>query len=302
MDELDLPALRPYVHLPLSKVGTTARLIPISLQEDPAAPARSHLCSIEMYTNLPANRRGVHLSRFSELLEQASEEVFSSLQGLAIWLAERIGARQNVEHAMILIRMPWVRDDTAPVTGLKTKKAYQVSAEAREEQGAVTARLGVMIPIILACPCVQVNLESRLNQLIPELGISASDYKKIKQLFPMASHSQRGKIEVWLEDHQASLGPQELIQVVEEVVSVSHDLLKRPDEVEVVYSAHRRPQFCEDVTREAAIALYRRYRNQLPKETSIAIRVTSEESIHSYDLVSELEATLGDLDTALSPA
>lgn len=302
MDELDLPAMRPYVHLPLSKVGTTARLIPINLQENSAEQAKSHLCSVEIYTNLPADRRGVHLSRFSELLEQASEEVFDSLQRFALWLAERIGVRQNVERAMITIRMPWVRDDVTPVTGLKTKKAYQISAEARDEKGAVTARLGVIIPIILACPCVQINLESRLNQLIPELGISASDYKKIKQLFPMASHSQRGKIEVWLEDHQASLGPQGIIQAIEEVVSVSHDLLKRPDEVEVVYGAHRRPQFCEDVTREAAIALHQRYIGLLPKETQISIRVTSEESIHSYDLVSELEATLGELDTALYPA
>jgi GTP cyclohydrolase-4 len=296
--DLDLPALSPTLHLSLSKVGTTARLIPIKLRDPKSGQVSVHMCGVELYTTLPGQRRGIHMSRFGRILQAASEDEYESLQELAVRLAGDSAEHQEVQSATVVVRAPWVVEVKTPVTEMPTKKAYQVAIEATSGPSGVNVRLGVTVSIILACPCVQLNLENELRGQILDLGISEADYDRILTVLPIASHSQRGKAEVWLEDRQMKLTPQMVIDATEEVVSVTYDMLRRPDEVEVVRAAHLHPQFCEDATRAIGANLYKHFGRRLAPETKVFVRVTSEESIHSYDIVSELDARLAELNVA----
>jgi GTP cyclohydrolase-4 len=296
--DLDLPALSPTLHLPLSKVGTTARLIPIRLRDPKTGEASVHMCEIELYTTLPGQRRGIHMSRFGRLLQTASEDEYDSLQELAARLAGDAAEHQEVDSATAIVRAPWVVDVKTPVTEMTTKKAYQIAVEATSGPAGVNVRLGVTVSIILACPCVQINLESQLRSQVLAQGISERDYERILTVVPIASHSQRGRAEVWLEDRKMRLTPEKVIDATEEVVSVSYDMLRRPDEVEVVRAAHLHPQFCEDATRAIGANLFKHFGRMLAPATKVFVRVTSEESIHSYDIVSELDTTLAELNVS----
>ena len=70
--------------------------------------------------------------------------------------------------------------------------------------------------------------------------------------------------------------------------------MKRPDEVEVVEKAHRRPRFVEDCVREMVRMAIERYES-LGDEAFISARQENLETIHKHNVVAERHGLLGDL-------
>jgi GTP cyclohydrolase I len=91
----------------------------------------------------------------------------------------------------------------------------------------------------------------------------------------------------------------DLIVILENVLHMSRDLLKRPDETELVLKAHRKPQFAEDIVRETARAAGKKFAGIMEHETRIQIHSHSLESIHIHDVECLLDTTLADILTTL---
>ena len=110
-------------------------------------------------------------------------------------------------------------------------------------------------------------------------------------------HSQRSRTELLISPPAADQLPahQELVAVLNEALHVSQDLLKRPDETELVLKAHNNPQFAEDTVREVAEVAGRKFRDILPHDTRIQVHSTSLESIHIHDVECSLDVTLADI-------
>ncbi|RLF48625.1 MAG: GTP cyclohydrolase I FolE2, partial [Thermoplasmata archaeon] len=70
--------------------------------------------------------------------------------------------------------------------------------------------------------------------------------------------------------------------------------LKRMDEGEVVYSAHKKPRFVEDVVRAVLRAILDRFPD-LAEDTEIRVRSESMESIHKHNVFAERVTTVGEL-------
>ncbi|MFZ5904501.1 MAG: GTP cyclohydrolase, FolE2/MptA family [Chloroflexota bacterium] len=296
-NNLDLPGLQPSVRFPLARVATSTRLVPLTIREGDAY--HQHLGSIELGSDLPAKRKGLHLSRFGQILQEVSERKFESLQHLADYLAGEIIELQEVSESFAEVHVPWAIDSTTPISGMKTKKIYQIQSRA-VANSTRKIELGIILPFFIACPCVQINIEEYIkSQIKPDEKKLYYENKELLSLVPLPSHTQRGFIEVWLDDNTQQLRPVELIRVIEQCITVSYDLLKRPDEVKVVLDAHNNPKFCEDVTREVAEAIYRAYYDTLSSDTNLSVKVTTEESIHSFDIVSELKMRFSEIATAL---
>ena len=68
----------------------------------------------------------------------------------------------------------------------------------------------------------------------------------------MPTHSQRSQ--TWLHLRSAAQAPahQEMLTCLENSLHLTQDLLKRPDEAEIVLKSHIHPQFAEDAVRETA--------------------------------------------------
>ena len=73
-----------------------------------------------------------------------------------------------------------------------------------------------------------------------------------------------------------------------------YELMKRPDEVEVVEKAHRRPRFVEDCVREMIRMAAERYA-VLGDEAFISARQENLETIHKHNVVAERHGLLGEL-------
>ena len=87
----------------------------------------------------------------------------------------------------------------------------------------------------------------------------------------------------------------DLIDLVEaSFSSPTFELLKRPDEGQVVINAHRNTRFVEDVVRQVLDRFVKRY-TDLPDSVQVDVVSDSEESIHKHDAYAERTATLGEL-------
>src|SRR3954468_1676170 len=73
-----------------------------------------------------------------------------------------------------------------------------------------------------------------------------------------------------------------------------YELMKRPDEAEVVEKAHRRPRFVEDCVREMLRMAVEEY-EPLGHDVFLSARQRNLETIHQHDVVAERHGLLGDL-------
>ena len=92
-----------------------------------------------------------------------------------------------------------------------------------------------------------------------------------------------------------SIEADELIDIAQDSFSSpTFELLKRPDEGQVVINAHRNTKFVEDVVRGVLERIVERFKD-LPDEVFVDVMSNSEESIHKHDAFAERVATLGEL-------
>ncbi len=208
-----------------------------------------------MTVELAADRRGVHMSRFVELLD----EYFCAISAEGFErLVEGVRGRLDSRLARVELSFPYFLRREAPATGASSMNRYdcRLAGVAAEGEAFVT-EVGVRVPVTSLCPCSK----------------EISDY---------GAHNQRGHVEigakgegVWFED---------LIEVAEGAGSAPIlALLKRPDERVVTMQAYDNPAFVEDLVRDVLVAL-RNDGRVLAAEVSIA----NQESIHAHEAVARL--------------
>ena len=119
----------------------------------------------------------------------------------------------------------------------------------------------------------------------------------------MATHNQRGigRLQVGCpEGCNESLEAATLLDIVESSMSSEiYELMKRPDEAEVVEKAHRNPRFVEDVVRE----MVRRAVDEFAgfgEDAFILARQENLETIHKHSVVAERHGLMGELQSELS--
>jgi GTP cyclohydrolase-4 len=87
----------------------------------------------------------------------------------------------------------------------------------------------------------------------------------------------------------------DIIELIHVRTNQVYGILKRPDELEVVFKAHQNPAFVEDIVRDIAETAYKFFKDKVPSDTKLVVRATSEESIHQHNAVAEVEMTLGEI-------
>lgn len=290
---LDLPAFVPDIPLALQRVGTTGRTFPLVL-EMTGAPRAILTAQVEMSVSLPRTRRGVHISRFGQELQKRLSIPYRLPQVFAADLGRGILESQSASASCVILHFSWTQQEETPVTKLASLQTYEVKigVQISDEQ---TFDINVTVPSFNACPCVQLNASEYIRQLGERLGLNEADFSKFLEVAPMFSHSQRIFVSLSISGPDlVEFDFRELINIVRSVVPYSYDILKRIDEVSVVRDAHLHPMFCEDVTRLVAKEATAKLHQHLPESTMLSVETISHESIHSYNLLSRLEARISD--------
>lgn len=250
----DIQAEPPAIPLALDEAGISDLRYPVTVQLGDGT--RQHtVASVSFAASVAVDVRGVHMSRFVEILHEWHERIsVATLHLLLEELRDRLGA----DTALARFVFPVFLERAAPVTGSAAYVPYDCGLEGFLRENQAQHTLTVRVPVKSLCPCSR----------------EISDY---------GAHNQRGTIEISVELSDSVDGIfldfADLIAVAEQAGSSQiYSVLKRPDERYVTMRAYENPAFVEDITRSVADVLRadRRVR-------SGRIRVVNEESIHSHN-------------------
>jgi GTP cyclohydrolase I/GTP cyclohydrolase-4 len=292
----DLQASEPDVQLGLSRAGVmgASKAIRISY----GGVEKQIAADIECTVDLDPSQKGVHMSRFPELFEEAIEEVVIGeaflIEVLAEHIATHIVERQRALRAHVHISARYPIERTTPVTGLPTQEMVELIGIAAASARGVRRLVGVEAAGINACPCAQGLVRGRASERLLEAGFADGDVERILELVPIATHNQRGRGTLYV-GTQTSVNAEQLVGIVEGSMSAPvYELLKRPDELFVVEHAHLQPRFVEDSVRIALRDVLAAYPS-LDDSDFVFSRQVNLETIHTHDVLAERFGTVGEL-------
>ena len=292
----DLQASLPEVQLGLSRAGVTGVSKAIRIRY--GASEKLISAEIECTVDLDPAQKGVHMSRFPELFEEAIEEVVIGEAFLVEVLAEHIAAhiveRQQALRAEVRIAARYPIERTTPVTGLPTQEMVSLIGIAAASAESARRVVGVEAAGINACPCAQGLVRGRASERLLEAGFDDDDIERILELVPLATHNQRGRGTLYVGTTEP-VNAEQLVEIVEGSMSAPvYELLKRPDELFVVEHAHLQPRFVEDSVRLALKGALDSYPG-LEDDDFLFSRQVNLETIHSHDVLAERFGTVGEL-------
>jgi GTP cyclohydrolase I/GTP cyclohydrolase-4 len=299
----DLQASTPEIPLALSRAGVTGVQKAIRIRRGDAEMVMA--AEIDCTVDLAGDQKGVHMSRFPELFDEAIDTAVLGegllVEVLAEDIARRIVERQRALRAEVRIVARWPMRRTTPVTGLATQEMVSLIGIAAATSLGARRVVGVEATGINACPCAQGLVRGRASERLLEAGFDDGDVERILELVPLATHNQRGRGTLYV-GTAVDLNAEDLVEIVERSMSAPvFELLKRPDELFVVEHAHLQPRFVEDSVRIALRDLLSTV-PELDDGDFVLSRQLNLETIHDHDVVAERYGTVGELRGELSTA
>jgi GTP cyclohydrolase IV len=292
----DLQASPPQVRIGLSRAGVTGVQKAVRMQHG----AHDALVSAEIdcFVDLDPAQKGVHMSRFPELFEEAIDEVVIDgkllVENLAEHIARHIVERQRALRAEVKIAARYPIERLTPVTGLRTQELVTLIGLATASRSRARRIVGVEATGINACPCAQGLVREQAAERLGDAGFDDADVDRILELVPLATHNQRGRGTLYL-GTGVRLDAEDLVAIVESSMSSPvYELLKRPDELFVVEHAHLTPRFVEDSVRLMVKSALDSY-VALEDDDFVLARQVNFETIHNHDVLAERFGTVGEL-------
>ena len=244
----------------LDSVGVCNVCYPISIagwESDPRLCEKKETL-ISLQVSLPAEARGIHMSRLLEVLHHWQGPLSPST--LPAFLRE-LRHQQNAQRSTMTCKFTWFISRPAPRTNRPAWQGIETIWHASQAGEASIIGYTLRIPVTTLCPCSQ----------------AISDY---------GAHSQRGWLNVKLEwDWPAeTVAPREIFDKLQHAGSAPiYPLLKRADERHVTMLAYEQPAFVEDTARHAAQLLI-----EDSRVSRFYLEVCNEESIHTHDVMASL--------------
>ncbi len=293
----DVPNQYPAVPVALQVVSVRNQQVLLEVTDELIGGSLPLLCDVDVRVSLRAEQRGIHMSRIQTVLQSSQTR---SLSDFAAAMAEGVldSQQQHAAEVRLTARVPLAT--RTRVSGLRSPDTVEISAVASAGADPKVAK-GVTATNMTACPCMQ---GYALTELINEVGLTAEQGSDLLRRVPIATHSQRGRVRLGLEASGAAELPDylHLYRTLAAHTTLTQELLKRPDEYDLVRRAHLAPQFVEDVVRSVASGLVRSLRpdeNDL-RDVVVDVEAESYESIHGHDVHARLRASGRDLATTLA--
>ncbi len=242
---------------------------------------------MDLFVDLPASQKGSHMSRnlelVSDIIDVNHQKPVSDLESFCATIAKLLLKKHEyATFSEVKAEADYFLERTYP-SGKKGLEPYKLLAEARaNNDGEIKKLIGVKVIGMTACPCAM--------EVIRKLdGYGEKDVPP--------THNQRNittlMIEVPGEDR--SVDANDLIDIAEQSLSTpTYGILKRREEGQLVFDAHKNPKFVEDVVRDILNAILKKYK-ELHDDVLVVVRSESEESIHKHNAFAERVTTLGEL-------
>src|SRR5674536_121128 len=251
---------RPAVSVALSRAGVTNLRRIISIKD--GGKAELFYATLDLFADLSPERAGVHMSRFSEVVEDLAvgltRRPFADIESLAKRMAEEVVETQEALRAEVHIKAQSPITKQTPVTHRPTEQLYTLVGIAAATRTRTRLLVGVEVNGLTVCPCAQDMVRGQSLDRLCENGYSEEEGERILSLLPIASHNQRGKGTLLI-GSERRLGAEDLLYVVDK--------------------AHRNPRFVEDVVREMLRRVSETYPD-LSDDSFVLARQENFEGIH----------------------
>jgi GTP cyclohydrolase IV len=292
----DVQASAPEIAIGLSRAGVTG--VQKAVRVGHGRGEKLIAATIDCTVDLDPSRKGVHMSRFPELFEEAIEGVVADdaflVEDLAEHVARRIVERQDALLAEVRIHARYPYERRTPVTQLSTQEMVSLIGIAAASRDRVRRIVGVEAVGINACPCAQGLVRGRASERLLEAGFGEGDVDRILELVPIATHNQRGQGTLYV-GSASRVNAERLVEIVEgSMSSPIYELLKRPDELFLVEHAHLQPRFVEDSVRVALKGVLEELPT-LDDDDFVLSRQVNFETIHAHEVVAERYGAVGEL-------
>jgi GTP cyclohydrolase IV len=301
----DVQARRPATHVSLSRVGVTGVEKVIRIEAN--GVEQLFYAELECFVDLGPHQKGAHMSRFEEVVNEAIDEVILGeafkAETLAAHIAERVRDRQDAMRAEVTIAARYPEHKPAPASGTPTQEIYKLFGAAVASAKGTRRLVGVEAQGMTACPCAQEMVMDRSAERLADAGFSDEEIARVFEAVPVATHNQRGLGTLYVgcpESCGDAIDAQDLLDIVEASMSSEiYELMKRPDELEVVEKAHRHPRFVEDCAREMVRLAVERFESLGP-DAFVLARQENLETIHRHNVVAERHGLIGELEQELT--
>ncbi len=244
-------------HVAITRVGIKRIRVPVLVKDRDNSQHAVAEFALSVY--LPEDRKGTHMSRFAQLLNDYREQTLTTANFAEMY--QDMLTRLDSHAGTLTMTFTYFIEKFAPVTKLPGMMDYQITLTAStSDAGTVETRVTTEIPVTTLCPCS-------------------------KEISQYGAHSQRSviSIEALIADIN-SFSWQQLIESAEAQASAQlYSQLKRADEKFVTEHAYENPRFVEDLIREVATEL-----NGNTHISAYTLEVENFESIHNHSAFAQI--------------
>lgn len=290
MKSIDLPDVQSspsQSNFKLTRVGVTGVKKLVNIKRPGKETAIPLIVKMDLFVDLPASQKGSHMSRnlelVSDIIDVNLQKPVPDLETFCAQTAKLLLEKHDyATFSEVKAEADYFLERTYP-SGKKGLEPYKLVAEARAKaNGEIKKLIGIKAIGMTACPCAR--------EVIKTIG-------KYEQKDIPPTHNQRNITTLMIEvpGEDKSVDANDLIDIAEQSFSSpTYGILKRKEEGQLVFDAHRNPKFVEDVVRDILSAILKKYKN-LPDDVMVVVRSESEESIHKHNALAERVTTLGEL-------
>lgn len=290
MKSIDLPDVQSspsQSNFKLTRVGVTGVKKLVNIKRPGRKTSIPLIVKMDLFVDLPASQKGSHMSRnlelVSEIIDENLQKPVSDIESFCAQTAKLLLKKHDyATFSEVKAEADYFLERIYP-SGKKGLEPYKLVAEARAKaNGEIKKLIGVRVIGMTACPCAR--------EVIKTIG----KYND-KDIPP--THNQRNITTLLIEvpGDNKSVDANDLIDITEQSFSSpTYGILKRKEEGQLVFNAHKNPKFVEDVVRDILSAILKKYKN-LPDDVMVVVRSESEESIHKHNAFAERVTTLGEL-------
>jgi GTP cyclohydrolase I len=248
-DEVDVRGV------PLDEVGISGLRYPTEFTD--GTTRQAGIGSFDVLVTLPSERRGTHMSRMVQLVQ----EQFAVIDPRELPLVlKQVTARMDIDRALVRVALPVATTVVSPVSGLKAFQASDLHLSASIDAGSFELISSITAQVTSLCPCSK----------------TISDY---------GAHNQRSDVKVAVSGTDSDPYPlniEDLVHLIRASGSCPvYPVVKRPDERAITMTAYDNPAFVEDMARDISLELR-------GKNLSHSEYIRNTESIHSHDAVASV--------------
>lgn len=251
-----------FIKKAIYKVGINNYKVPIKVFYPENKIEFNTIATVSAYASLPAENKGVNMSRFSETITRCAKNSLGSEAIVKILneLKEKVGA----ENTYVKLRFDYLTKVTAPVSKIESWFNIPVTLEGELENDKIKRFMTIETNYMSLCPCSK--------------GMSEKN-----------AHNQRSQARIKIELNNNIIYFENLKQLVDESSSCPiWNTLKRVDEKYVTDYSYEHAAFTEDTCRAIADKLDKWITDNLINDYVVVSE--NFESIHQSNAIAVINA------------